>query len=69
MRRASAHLLVMAVLTFFGFMHSVKPFGDIYLPWNLSDASLAYTLGATYLGLALVLALVKDRPPVDNAPA
>ncbi len=69
MRRAAVHLLVMAGLTFFGFMHSVKPFGDVYLPWNLPEATMVYTLAATYLGLALVLALVKNRPPVDNAPA
>jgi AGZA family xanthine/uracil permease-like MFS transporter len=36
-RRASVFMLVCAALTLFGFIHSVTPAGEIYLPWRLGS--------------------------------
>jgi adenine/guanine/hypoxanthine permease len=46
---AAAYFGVMALLTFFGFIHSVMPHGDIYLPWTLEDPGTVYRLTASYL--------------------
>jgi len=49
---------IMALLTFFGFIHSVLPHGDIYLPWTLEDPSTVYRLTIAYLAVGGVLFLV-----------
>lgn len=61
LRRCALTLVVMAALTFFGFMHSTSPAGDIYLPWTLAKPQVAYSLTVCYLALALVAGLVKER--------
>jgi len=48
-KSAAAWLAAMAVLTLFGFIHSIAPAGDIYLPWMLDDPSPVYRLTAAYL--------------------
>ena len=58
---AGAYFGVMAVLTLFGFIHSVAPNGDIYIPWMLDDPTPVYRLALAYVilgGTVLVLALV-----------
>jgi hypothetical protein len=48
-------------LTLFGFIHSVAPNGDIYIPWMLDDPTPVYRLALAYVilgGTVLVLALV-----------
>jgi len=35
LKRSSAYLLILAVLSFFGIVHSASPDGMMYLPWNL----------------------------------
>jgi adenine/guanine/hypoxanthine permease len=63
---------IMGLLTFFGFIHSVLPHGDIYLPWTLDDPSVAYRLTASYLvvgGLFWVLAvMVPPGKDVEESP-
>ena len=59
-RRAAVVLLIGAVLTLFGFIHSVDPRGSIYLPWDvqgLPKAILWQFFGA-YVALATLLGLL-----------
>ncbi len=51
---AAAYLGVMGLMTAFGFMHSVLPGGNIYLPWELEDPSMVVQLTLAYWGLAVV---------------
>jgi len=68
---AAAWFGIMALLTLFGFIHSVVPTGDIYLPWLLEDASQVYRLTLSYLllsGMLLLLSLTgsgRGRPATD----
>jgi len=67
---AVLYFLIMASLTFFGFIHSVLPHGDVYLPWTLADASEVYRLTISYLalgGMVWVLSLF-HRDEKDEAP-
>ena len=52
---SSAYFLVMAVLTLFGFIHSITPHGDIYLPWNLDNPEMVYRLAVSYAVLGLIV--------------
>ncbi len=52
--QASAYMVVMAVLTLFGFTHSVSPDGGIYLPWNLEESTTVLHLALAYVGLAVL---------------
>jgi AGZA family xanthine/uracil permease-like MFS transporter len=57
-RRACVFLLIGAVLTFFGAMHSVKVGGGMYLPWQLAmpqHGPNPYLLTAAYLILAAMI--------------
>jgi AGZA family xanthine/uracil permease-like MFS transporter len=74
LRRASLYLGVLAVLTFFGVIHSASPDGNMYLPWLLQDGlqkAIPYQFAGAYLVLALgVLALSftkesREAPPED----
>jgi AGZA family xanthine/uracil permease-like MFS transporter len=58
--RAVATLLVGAVFTAFGVMHSAQPQGGLYWPWALEGRALSLMLQfvAAYLVLALLLALL-----------
>jgi len=54
LRRASIGLLLCAVFTMFGFIHSVTPSGEIYLPWRLGNSFVwQMTLGYGIIGAAL----------------
>ena len=59
-RRAAGILLIAAVLTGFGLIHSVEPQGGVYWPWSLSGhgAELAGHLIAAYAALALTFWLL-----------
>jgi len=59
--KASIYLLITAMLTFFGFIHSVKPTGDIYLPWNVGSSTPYYFAGGYFL-LALIFLLLSITP-------
>lgn len=58
--RAVACLLLAAVLTAFGLIHSVHPQGAVYLPWTLDGlrAAIAWQFAGAYLALAVVLGLL-----------
>jgi len=70
--RAGAILLLGALLTVFGVIHSVEPSGGIYLPWLLesSERFLVWQFAGAYLVLAaIVFALGLVRPAPSPAPA
>jgi len=64
-RRAAGLLLLAAVLTLVGVIHSVDPRGGIYLPWQLQGlaATIAWQFAAGYALLALVLGLLSLQGP------
>ncbi len=65
---AAAYFAVMAGLTFFGFIHSIAPQGDIYLPWTLENAGTVYRLALSYVivgGIVYVLGLLTSRAGGD----
>ena len=64
-------LLAAAVLTLFGVIHSVKPDGGAYLPWNIaSHLHFHWALG--YVAFAVLILLLsqsrafRDSPPVED---
>ena len=69
-RRAAAVLLLGAVLTLFGFVHSVDPRGGIYVPWALEGLPrlIAWQFAAAYAALAALLALLSPqrRPAAEG---
>lgn len=62
-RRASLFMVLCAALTLFGFIHSVTPSGEIYLPWRLAGG-LAWqiALGYALIGLSLMIGPRADAP-------
>jgi adenine/guanine/hypoxanthine permease len=56
-RTAAVYLCILAVLTFFGVIHSSSPDGLMYLPWTLSGFAreIPYQFASAYALLALVL--------------
>ncbi|MDI9238850.1 hypothetical protein QLQ15_07970 [Lysobacter sp. LF1] len=68
-RRAAAILLIGAVLTLFGFIHSVDPRGSIYLPWHLEGLARAIMgqFAGAYVALALLLGLLSLQRHADPA--
>ncbi len=64
-----AYFAVMAGLTFFGFIHSVAPQGDIYLPWLLEDPSVVYRIALSYVivgGIVTALGLISGVRPESS---
>ena len=51
----AAYLIALAVLAFFGIIHSAMPDGTMYLPWNLVGLSkqVPYQFAIAYLVLAV----------------
>lgn len=72
-RGAATYLLVLAVLTFFGVIHSASPDGLMYLPWTLTGLprQVPYQFAGAYLVLAvmfLALSLTKEsKLPAEHA--
>lgn len=67
-RRAAVVLLIGAVLTLFGFIHSVDPRGSIYWPWMLDGLrrAIAWQFAGAYVALAVLLGLLslqRQSPP------
>ncbi len=56
LRTASLYLVILAVLSFFGIVHSIFPDGNMYLPWNIVGTSfqrsIPYQYAIGYLALA-----------------
>jgi AGZA family xanthine/uracil permease-like MFS transporter len=53
---SAVYLLVLAILTFFGIIHSALPDGSMYLPWHLTGIAqqVAYQFALAYLVLAAI---------------
>ncbi|VTQ73588.1 sulfate transporter [Stenotrophomonas maltophilia] len=67
LRRACGFLLVAAVLTLFGLIHSVDPRGGIYLPWDLEGLAriISWQFAGAYVALAVLLGLLSlQKQPV-----
>ena len=61
-------LLLAAVLTAFGVIHSTDPRGGVYLPWAIDGlrAAISWQLTAAYALLALLLGLLATLWPAAN---
>ena len=59
LKKSAAFLGILAVLTFFGIIHSAIPEGSMYLPWTLPPLlqRVPYQFGAAYLILAVLMFL------------
>ncbi len=69
LRRACGFLLVAAVLTLFGLIHSVDPRGGIYLPWDLEGLAriISWQFAGAYVALAVLLGLLSlQKQPVKS---
>ncbi len=62
LRRAAYGLLLCAVFTMFGLIHSITPSGEIYLPWK-SGGSFVWqiTLGYFLVGLVLLISSFRSK--------
>ncbi|HSE11215.1 MAG TPA: hypothetical protein VLB69_01155, partial [Rudaea sp.] len=68
--RAAAILLLGALLTAFGVIHSIEPSGGIYLPWSLAASGrflVAQFTGAYLVLAAILLALGALKPAARSA--
>jgi AGZA family xanthine/uracil permease-like MFS transporter len=72
LRAAGFYLVLCALLTFFGIIHSAKPDGDMYLPWHLTGMArhipFQFTVGYLILA-ALMFALSYTRGAREPVPA
>lgn len=72
LKRSSAYLLILAVLSFFGIVHSASPDGVMYLPWNLAGLAqkIPYQFTSAYLVLSIMLLIFsftkESREPVTE---
>ncbi len=60
-KRAAIYLVIAAVMTLFGVIHSPMPGDKMFLPWNLSEAAsirIVIELTVCYLLMALILLLM-----------
>ena len=57
LRAASTFLFVLALLTFFGIIHSASPDGLMYIPWELPEVTsrVPFQFAGAYVFLALLL--------------
>jgi AGZA family xanthine/uracil permease-like MFS transporter len=51
---------VCAVLTLFGFIHSVMPTGELYLPWKI-NAHTHYMIAVAYFALSGIFLLMTGK--------
>jgi AGZA family xanthine/uracil permease-like MFS transporter len=65
---AAASLGACAVLSFFGFIHSITPSGGIYLPWH-TGSTLPYHWTAAYLGFAVLILVLSKTRAFNESPA
>ena len=70
---ASVYLVVLSVLSFFGIVHSVKPSGAMYLPWELgAESRIPYEFSMAYLVLGLLFFILSftaesKEPPSEHS--
>ncbi len=57
LKKVSVYLLIMALLSFFGIIHSADINGSMYLPWTLQPIAqtLTYQITAGYFAFALIV--------------
>ncbi|HLP14611.1 MAG TPA: hypothetical protein VK470_00055 [Bacteroidota bacterium] len=57
LKRSAVYLFILAVLAFFGVIHSAIPDGSMYLPWMLTGLAqqIPYQFGLGYAALALMV--------------
>ena len=57
LKRSSLYLFLLAILSFFGIVHSASPDGMMYLPWSLSGMAqkIPYQFASAYIVLAVML--------------
>jgi adenine/guanine/hypoxanthine permease len=57
LRQCTLYLLILAIFTYFGIIHSAMPDGNMYFPWTLSDAArmVPYQFSLAYLILGAML--------------
>lgn len=67
MKAAAGTLVACAVLSFFGFIHSITPAGGIYLPWRVGS-TLPYHWAVAYLAFAALILLLWRMAPEIRAP-
>jgi AGZA family xanthine/uracil permease-like MFS transporter len=69
-RAAAAYLLILALLAFFGVIHSSSPDGLMYLPWTLAGLArqIPYQFAAAYGALALLLLALSFTPQSKQPP-
>jgi AGZA family xanthine/uracil permease-like MFS transporter len=63
LRLASLYLGILALLTFFGVIHSALPEGNMYLPWSLASPlqrAIPYQFATAYLALAVLIFLLSN---------
>ncbi len=73
--KSIGYLLVTALFSFFGVIHSVLPEGGLYLPWQIPYNRVGphpYTITGAYLCLALVILVLSKtkaalEPPEEHA--
>jgi len=67
--RGAGFLLVAALLTLFGLIHSVDPRGGVYLPWQLEGLArtISWQFAGAYLALAALMAALSQLPARKGA--
>lgn len=69
MAKSAFTLVLTAILTFFGVIHSVLPDGSMYLPWQI-DSPLPYYLATAYALMAVwIMVMGKTAPPLEISEA
>jgi AGZA family xanthine/uracil permease-like MFS transporter len=69
LRRAAGYALFCAVFTMFGFIHSIVPSGEIYLPWRLgSNLIWQITLGYALVGVSLLAGSFRSTEQTNYLP-
>jgi AGZA family xanthine/uracil permease-like MFS transporter len=70
LKAASAYLLVLALLSFFGIIHSATPDGNMYLPWTIPPhlAAIAYQFTIAYVVLGVLLFALSFTPESQEPP-
>jgi AGZA family xanthine/uracil permease-like MFS transporter len=61
LKRSALYLVILAVFTLFGVVHSSAPDGNVYLPWSLPgplERAVPYQFALGYLALALLMLLL-----------
>jgi AGZA family xanthine/uracil permease-like MFS transporter len=67
MAAAAVTLVVCAVLSFFGFIHSIMPSASIYLPWNTGSV-MPYHWAIGYLSFAAILVMLSGTKAFRGSP-